>query len=39
MLSCAAPAADRLLRPGGITPEQLRQALGQLEIDPAVTGQ
>ena len=28
-----------LLRPGGITPEQLRQALGQLEIDPAVAGQ
>ena len=27
----------RLLRPGGITPEQLRAVLGDLEIDPAVT--
>lgn len=26
----------RLLRPGAITPEQLRQALGSLEIDPGV---
>ena len=28
----------RLLRPGGITPEQLRSVLGEIEIDPAVTG-
>lgn len=28
-----------LLRPGGITPEQLQTALGKLEIDPAVLGQ
>lgn len=28
----------RLLRPGGITPEQLRQVLGALEIDRAVLG-
>lgn len=28
----------RLLRPGGITPEQLREALGQLVVDRAVTG-
>ena len=27
----------RLLRPGGVTPEQLRCVLGDLEIDPAVT--
>ena len=27
----------RLLRPGGITPAQLRRVLGDLEIDPAVT--
>lgn len=27
----------RLLRPGGVTAEQLRQVLGRLEIDPAVT--
>ena len=27
----------RLLRPGGITPEQLRDILGELEIDKAVT--
>lgn len=26
----------RLLRPGGITPEQLRQVLGRVEVDPAV---
>ena len=26
----------RLLRPGGVTPEQLRQVLKQVEIDPAV---
>ena len=26
----------RLLRPGGITPEMLREVLGELEIDPAV---
>lgn len=29
----------RLLRPGGVTPEQLRQVLGSLEIDRAVTAQ
>lgn len=29
----------RLLRPGGITPEQLSDVLGEIEIDPAVTGQ
>ena len=29
----------RLLRPGGITPEQLREVLGQLEVDRAVTAQ
>ena len=29
----------RLLRPGGITPEQLRAVLGEIEIDPAVTHQ
>lgn len=29
----------RLLRPGGITPEQLIQVLGQLEVDKAVTAQ
>ncbi len=28
----------RLLRPGGVTAEQLRQVLGRLEIDSAVTG-
>ena len=27
----------RLLRPGGITLEQLRDALGEVEVDPAVT--
>ncbi len=27
----------RLLRPGGITPEQLRSVLGEIEIDSAVT--
>ena len=27
----------RLLRPGGITPEQLESVLGKIEIDPAVT--
>ena len=27
----------RLLRPGGITPEQLVQVLGELTVDPAVT--
>ena len=26
----------RLLRPGGVTPEQLREVLGEVEIDPAV---
>ena len=29
----------RLLRPGGITPEQLRQVLGDLVVDKAVTAQ
>ena len=29
----------RLLRPGGIGPEALRALLGDLEIDPAVTGE
>ena len=29
-------AVPRLLRPGGVTPEMLREALGELEIDPAV---
>ena len=29
----------RLLRPGGITPEQLLQVLGDLVVDKAVTGQ
>lgn len=29
----------RLLRPGGITPEQLREVLGELIIDKAVTAQ
>ena len=29
----------RLLRPGGITPEQLTALLGELEIDPAITTQ
>ncbi len=32
-------ARPRLLRPGGITPEQLIQALGDLVIDKAVTAQ
>lgn len=27
----------RLLRPGGVTAEELEQALGRLEVDPAVT--
>ena len=29
----------RLLRPGGVTPEQLRALLGELIVDPAVTGE
>ncbi|MBE6985022.1 MAG: threonylcarbamoyl-AMP synthase [Ruminococcaceae bacterium] len=29
----------RLLRPGGITPEELTELLGALEVDPAVLGQ
>lgn len=29
----------RLLRPGGITPEQLREVLGELTVDKAVTAQ
>ena len=28
----------RLLRPGGVGPEALREVLGRLEVDPAVTG-
>lgn len=30
------PPVPRLLRPGGITPEQLRSVLGRIDIDPAV---
>ena len=30
-------ARPRLLRPGGVTPEELTQVLGELVIDPAVT--
>ena len=33
-LTCMPP---RLLRPGGITLEQLRSVLGEVEVDPAVT--
>ena len=33
-LTCTPP---RLLRPGGVTLEQLRDALGEVEVDPAVT--
>ena len=33
-LTCTPP---RLLRPGGVTLEQLQDALGQVEVDPAVT--
>ena len=33
-LTCTPP---RLLRPGGITLEQLREVLGEVEVDPAVT--
>ena len=33
-LTCEPP---RLLRPGGITLEQLRSVLGEVEVDPAVT--
>ena len=29
----------RLLRPGGVTPEQLREVLGELDIDRAVVGE
>jgi L-threonylcarbamoyladenylate synthase len=29
----------RLLRPGGVTPEQLREILGELVVDPAVVGE
>ena len=32
-------ARPRLLRPGGITPEQLKEVLGELVIDKAVTAQ
>ena len=35
-LSCEKP---RLLRPGGITPEELEQVLGPIEVDKAVTSQ
>ena len=31
-------ANPRLLRPGGVGPEQLREVLGRLEVDKAVTG-
>ena len=33
-LTCTPP---RLLRPGGVTLEQLQQVLGEVEVDPAVT--
>ena len=33
-LTCTPP---RLLRPGGVTLEQLRSVLGEVEVDPAVT--
>ncbi len=29
----------RLLRPGGITPDMLREVVGEIEIDPAVTAE
>ncbi len=29
----------KLLRPGGITPEELTESLGELEVDPAVLGE
>ena len=32
-------ATPRLLRPGGVTPEQLREVLGELVVDKAVTAQ
>jgi len=32
-------ARPRLLRPGGVTPEELRRFLGELEVDKAVIGQ
>ena len=35
-LTCMPP---RLLRPGGVTLEQLREVLGEVEVDPAVTRQ
>ena len=35
-LTCTPP---RLLRPGGVTPEELRALLGELDIDRAVLGQ
>lgn len=35
-LTCTPP---RLLRPGGVTLEQLREALGEVEVDAAVTRQ
>ena len=34
-----AGARPRLLRPGGIGPEALREILGELDVDEAVTGQ
>ena len=33
-LTCTPP---RMLRPGGVTLEQLREVLGEVEVDPAVT--
>ncbi len=32
-------AVPQLLRPGGVTPEVLRELLGALAVDPAVTGE
>lgn len=32
-------ARPRLLRPGGVTPEQLKALLGELDIDKAVVGE
>ena len=32
-------ATPRLLRPGGVTPEQLKEVLGELVVDKAVTAQ
>lgn len=38
VLTLATPV-PRLLRPGGVTLSQLRQVLGQVEVDPAVLHQ